>query len=99
MQGDWIISCVEYMQKNNLTRIEATPTAEKDWSKLVNDISSTQLWSQAKSWYMGANIPGKVVEAMNFSGGLKLYDRLCRESAEKGYEGFVLSAKKGTESV
>jgi hypothetical protein len=49
------------------------------------------LWSKAKSWYNGSNIPGKVVETLNFTGGLPLYINMCNESMEKGYDGFVFS--------
>ena len=84
------------MRTNNFTRVEATHAAEKAFVDKVHEIYATHLWSKAKSWYNGANIPGKVVESLNFTGGLPLYMQLCNESVEKGYEGFVFS-KLGSE--
>ncbi|KAF8517136.1 cyclohexanone monooxygenase [Hysterangium stoloniferum] len=96
LQGDWITNCIDYARANNLTHVEAKEDAQSQWVKIVGDIFQTQLFSKAKSWYTGANIPGKVVESMNFTGGLPLYDKHIREVAEKGYVGFVL--KSGNEA-
>lgn len=83
------------MHANNFTRVEATHAAEKVFVERVHEIYATHLWSRAKSWYNGANIPGKVVESLNFTGGLPLYMKLCNECAEKGYEGFTFSKLSG----
>jgi cyclohexanone monooxygenase len=40
---------------------------------------------------MGANIPGKPKEILNYPGGLPTYVQKFRESAEQNYEGFALS--------
>ena len=37
------------------------------------------LLGTANSWYMGANIPGKKIEMLNYLKGLAEYDRVCRE--------------------
>lgn len=71
------------------------------------DEASSRLFSSAKSWYMGANIPGKPVEILMYTGklfillaylcpkestgGAAKYTRICQEVADKGYEGFILS--------
>ncbi|KDR72764.1 hypothetical protein GALMADRAFT_765004 [Galerina marginata CBS 339.88] len=91
IQGDWIVDCISHMRAQGKTRIEPTQEAEDAWVERVNALYSTHLWSRAKSWYNGANVPGKPVQSLNFTGGVPLYERLCRESAEAGYEGFVLS--------
>ena len=39
---------------------------------------------------MGANIPGKHRQLLNYP-GLQEYLAFCRESAENGYAGFTLS--------
>lgn len=79
------------MRKNNLTHIEASQDAEDKWSRYVDDIFTTQLFSKAKSWYTGANIPGKTVQTLNFTGGVPMYIKETTEVADKGYEGFILS--------
>jgi cyclohexanone monooxygenase len=40
---------------------------------------------------MGANIPGKKREMLAYPGGLPMYMQKCKESADAGYTGFVLS--------
>ena len=40
---------------------------------------------------MGANIPGKVREALVYMGGVPTYYKSLKEEAEKGYPGFELS--------
>ncbi|KAF8074542.1 cyclohexanone monooxygenase [Lyophyllum atratum] len=98
IQGDWIIDCIKHMRAMGKTRIEPTQEAEDAWVKRVNEIYSTHLWDRAKSWYTGANVPGKRVETLNFTGGVPLYIRMCRESAAGGYTGFVISGDdSGTE--
>ncbi|KAG5637481.1 hypothetical protein H0H81_004404 [Sphagnurus paluster] len=90
-QCDWVVDCLMYMRTHKYTRIEATPEAEAAWVARIEEIASTGLWYRAKSWYFGANVPGKRVAALNFMGGLALYIQLCRECVEDGYAGFVLS--------
>ncbi|KAG5638888.1 hypothetical protein H0H81_008947 [Sphagnurus paluster] len=90
-QCDWIVDCLKYMRAHNYTRIEATPDAEAAWGARVEAIAKQGAWYRAKSWYTGANVPGKRVSILTFMGGLTLYSQLCRESAEDGYKGFILS--------
>ena len=91
LQGDLIIDLIKYVHEKGSTRIEADAQAEEAWAKQVHELVQHTLFPKAKSWYMGANIPGKKVEVLNYPGGLPMYLKLFRESAEKGYEGFILS--------
>ena len=92
-------ACIESMLTNQYTRIESTQKAEEEWRKLVLHIASQGLTYRAKSWWNGANIPGKPIEQLNFLGGIPLYHSLCQSNAEKGYEGFVLSGVGKTSKV
>ncbi|KAG6860032.1 hypothetical protein C0995_000252 [Termitomyces sp. Mi166 len=91
VQGDWIIDCLIYLRQHKYTRIDATREASEAWVQRVVDIFSQGLWAHTKSWYTGANVPGKRVEPLNFAGGLPLYLSLIRESARDGYAGFTLT--------
>ncbi|KAJ8522776.1 hypothetical protein ONZ45_g655 [Pleurotus djamor] len=62
--------------------------AEEDWNQTVDEYGSQGLWMKAKSWYNGANIPGKVVQHLNFAGGLAIYLQICKEIEDKGYQDF-----------
>ncbi|WP_322049410.1 NAD(P)/FAD-dependent oxidoreductase [Paraburkholderia sp. J67] len=90
-QGDVVIQLLDYLRANDYARIESTKGADEAWAEHVSDVASKTLFVQTNSWYMGANIPGKKREMLNYPGGLPLYLQKCDETAQKGYEGFVLS--------
>lgn len=90
LQGEWIIGCLEYLRQHGLTRIEANAPAEEAWRKHANEMAHMTLFPKANSWYMGANIPGKPRELLNYAGGLPLYLQKTGECAANGYEGFTL---------
>jgi cation diffusion facilitator CzcD-associated flavoprotein CzcO len=91
LQGDWVVECLEYLRRNGLSRIEATHEAENAWGSHVAELTAATLFPEAKSWYMGANVPGKKRELLAYPGGLPTYLQKCNEAAEKGYDGFVLA--------
>ncbi len=89
-QGEYMVECLTYLRERGLTRIEATPEAEEAWRNQCFELANSTLFPKADSWYMGANIPGKVRELLMYPGGLPLYLQELRESAAKGYAGYVL---------
>ncbi|KAF9502078.1 FAD dependent oxidoreductase family protein [Pleurotus eryngii] len=93
VQSDWVIHCIRYMRDHKLSRIHPKKEAEEEYTKLVNDIGDKGMWSKAKSWYTGANIPGKTVQHLSFSGGLNVYADMYRENEEKGFEGCEFSTR------
>ncbi|NLY63955.1 MAG: NAD(P)/FAD-dependent oxidoreductase [Alcaligenaceae bacterium] len=90
-QGDLLVELMNYLRDNNITRIEAQPEAQEEWRKLIANFWETTLFPRAKSWYAGANIPGKKVESLNFPLGLPTYISKFKESANQGYTDFALS--------
>jgi cation diffusion facilitator CzcD-associated flavoprotein CzcO len=90
-QGDWIARLLDHLRQGNSTRVEATVPAEEAWRAQVLELADATLFPRADSWYLGANIPGKPREMLAFAGGLPAYLAKCRESAERGYEGFSIS--------
>jgi cation diffusion facilitator CzcD-associated flavoprotein CzcO len=91
LQGDWIARLLDHLRQRNYMRVEATVSAEEAWRAQVLELADATLFPRADSWYLGANIPGKPREILAFAGGLPAYMAKCRESAERGYEGFALS--------
>jgi cyclohexanone monooxygenase len=79
------------MREANLQTIEATTEAEGAWVAHVNEVANATLYPLAKSWYTGANIPGKPRIFMPYVGGVGSYRKTCDEIAAKGYEGFALT--------
>ena len=83
---DWITDTIGHMHAKGLTRIEALPDAQADWVAHVKAVADSSLFPKADSWYMGANIPGKLrVFPIYIGDG---YRRKCEDVAAKGYEGF-----------
>jgi cyclohexanone monooxygenase len=89
---DWIAACIERMQKSGLVCIEPTAEAENAWVNTVHEVGHTTLYPMANSWYTGANIAGKVRMFTPYAGGVGTYRRICDGVAERGYEGFELTA-------
>ena len=91
LEGEWVVNCLVHLRDNGLTRIEATPEAEKEWHDHLEALASATTFPLANSWYMNANVPGKKRELLAYPGGLPTYLEKCRQSAENGYAGFALS--------
>jgi cyclohexanone monooxygenase len=89
--ADWIMDCIDHMQANGLTVIEAEPEAEDRWVEHVNEKANATLYPEANSWYLGANVPGKPRVFMPYTGGFANYDKICKEVVADGYRGFSLT--------
>ncbi|MBO0676672.1 NAD(P)/FAD-dependent oxidoreductase [Mycolicibacterium sp. S2-37] len=87
---NWIADCIRYLDDHGYAAIEATPQAVDDWGAELARRAEATLFSQANSWYMGANVPGKPRVFMLFIGGFGAYLDICAEVAEAGYKGFEL---------
>ena len=90
LQGDVVVNCLIWLRERGISRIEATPEAEENWNAHVEALASMTLFPKADSWYMGANVPGKPRQLLNYPGGLPLYLEKCQECADQGYSGFRL---------
>ncbi|KAI9699549.1 MAG: hypothetical protein M1820_007180 [Bogoriella megaspora] len=89
-QGDWIIDAIAKARQEGLTRIEPTKEAEEEWRRNVTDLSNKTLFPGTSSWYMGANVPGKPREQLNYAGGIPLYEKECRMALEN-WQGFAVA--------
>ncbi len=87
---DMIADCLALMQAKGHNRVEADPQAEADWAKHVDDLANTSLMAQAKSWYTGANIPGKPRVFMPYMGGAGEFRKICNKIISDGFTGFVM---------
>jgi len=90
-QGEWVIDFIDRLQCEKRTRVEATPEAEEKWSQMIDAITEQALFSHAKSWYMGANIPGKKIQMLMWPGGLPGYLDQVNASADSGYPEFTIA--------
>ncbi len=47
---DWVSNCVQYLDANNITRIEPTSKGVQEWTEHVHDISKGFLTNNVDSW-------------------------------------------------
>ena len=89
VQGEWVVDCLRYLRDHGLQRIEATGAAAEAWTRHIEALAQGTLLTRADSWYMGANIPGKHRQLLNYP-GVQDYMARCRQCAGDGYAGFEL---------
>ena len=91
--SQWIGACIDHLRRNALAKIEAEPDAQDEWVADVAEIAEggVRVHESCASWYLGANVPGKVRVYMPYAGGLDVYRRRCEEIAQSGYAGFALA--------
>ncbi|MCY4365249.1 MAG: NAD(P)/FAD-dependent oxidoreductase [Chloroflexi bacterium] len=87
---DWVTDCIRYVRENEYVRISPTLDAEDEWVNHVNEEGSKILRSQANSWYVGANIPGKARALLTSPDTAPIMRAKRADVAANGYEGFLL---------
>jgi hypothetical protein len=91
--GQWIGDCLDHLRQRGLRTIEASSEAQDEWVSHVAGIAEggVRVHESCTSWYLGANVPGKVRVYMPYAGGLNVYRDRCNEVASGGYAGFTLA--------
>ena len=87
---EWVTECIRYVRENEYVRISPTVEAEDEWVNHVNEEGSKILRSQADSWYVGANIPGKARALLTSPDTAPIMRAKRTDVAANGYEGFLL---------
>jgi cation diffusion facilitator CzcD-associated flavoprotein CzcO len=87
---DWVSEAICYVRENEFVRIAPTLQAEDDWVQHVNEGGAHILRSQADSWFVGANIPGKARVLLTAPDSAPVMRAKRNEVAANGYEGFLL---------
>jgi len=87
-QAEWVEEAMKQFQKDGIVRVDAKQEAEDEWCKRMNEEWDASLFPRAKSWYSGANIPGRKVEPLNWAGGMVKYVDALHKSLENGYQGW-----------
>ena len=87
---EWVTECIRYVRANEYVRISPTMEAEDEWVNHVNEAGSKILRTQANSWFVGANIPGKARALLTSPDTAPVMRAKRADVAAKGYEGFWL---------
>lgn len=90
IQADWIIKVIDHCEQGNAKYIVAKEEAQKEWTSTIHSMADKTLFPLADSWYMGANIPGKPREMLNFLGGIPKYLEILKKNVRNNYEGFTV---------
>ncbi|MEL6984316.1 MAG: cyclohexanone monooxygenase, partial [Actinomycetota bacterium] len=94
----WIESCIRHLDENDLGAIEATEAAEAAWDQEISDLANRTLYPRTRSWYTGANIPGKPRQFLAHPMGSRYFDRL-EEIAADGFEGFAFEPRQTADNL
>jgi cyclohexanone monooxygenase len=86
---DFIGQCLDAMLERASATIEPTADAQHAWIEHTAAIAAPTVYPLAKSWYTGANVPGKPRVFMAYIGGVPGYRRICQAIARDGYPGFA----------
>ena len=87
---DWVTECIRNVRDRGHTRICATPDAEEEWVQHVAEGGAKILRTQANSWFVGANIPGKARVLLTAPDSAPAMRAKRAEVANNGYEGFAI---------
>ncbi|WP_110472480.1 flavin-containing monooxygenase [Williamsia limnetica] len=92
---DFITDCIEFANRKGHDIIEAADAAEDSWVRHVAEKASESLISTSTtSWYRGANIPGKPLVVLPYTGGVGTFREICERIARNDFEGFLFGAAK-----
>jgi cyclohexanone monooxygenase len=100
--AEWIGQAMTHMRDQGHTRMEATPEAVAEYNRQVEVFFNATVFpagAKIRSWFVGANTPGKSLGvALNF-GGYPNYIQQVRREAERGYRGYRFSTIQGTPAL
>ena len=90
-QGAIVVDLLTHIRDNGYERFENTRESEQRWTEHLDTIFAASMFPKAKSWYWGANVPGKPAQMLNYCGGLQSYFDQWDEDKAAGYAGYSLS--------
>lgn len=89
VQGDWVAEFLIWLREHGISRFEPELAASAEWTAHAAELGAMTLFPEARSWYMGDNIPGKPRQLLNYP-SLIGYASICDAVAAEGYRGFHL---------
>ena len=90
---EWVTDALTHLRASGRQRMEATESAEAEWTEHVYAVANLTLLPTADSWFMGVNrnLPEKKRTFLAYAGGAPLYRARCDAVAAAGYEGFTIA--------
>jgi len=90
---DFVTALLAHMRERGLTRVEATASAEAEWTSHVHDVASYFLFARQDSWMTGVNknLANRSHRSVHvYAGGAPRYREICDDVATNGWRGFEL---------
>ena len=87
---EWVSECVAHVRDNGYHCIQPTQGAEENWTQHMIEGGQNILRTQADSWFVGANIPGKARFLLTAPDSAPAMRARRAEVVANGYEGFNL---------
>ena len=87
---EWVSECIGYVRDQGYARIAPTQDAEDEWTQHIIEGGAKILRTQADSWFVGANIPGKARFLLTAPDSAPMMRAKRAEVVANGYEGFHL---------
>ena len=87
---EWVSECVAHVRDNGFHCIQPTQGAEENWTQHMIEGGQNILRTQADSWFVGANIPGKARFLLTAPDSAPAMRARRAEVVANGYEGFNL---------
>jgi cation diffusion facilitator CzcD-associated flavoprotein CzcO len=92
-QVDFVTEVLVYVRDHGFDVVEVDPAAEERWTEMIDKAAKAPPSFGEKSYYFGANIPGKPRRyLLNAGGRLKLFKEIARVR-ESDYKAFTLSRR------
>ncbi|WP_068071928.1 flavin-containing monooxygenase [Novosphingobium lentum] len=96
---DWIGRIITKARAEGAEAIEVRPDAVDGWVQLMQELLDSTLLGAAtelKSWFMGANIPGKAHAPLHYFGGAAGYFDELKASRDADFGEFVFEHARST---
>ncbi|WP_047221971.1 flavin-containing monooxygenase [Protofrankia coriariae] len=93
--AEWIGEAISYTREHGHTRIEPTAQAVTAYNEQCETFFNATVFpagEKIRSWFVGANIPGKPHGVALYFGGYPNYIREVRQEAEEGFTHYRFSA-------
>nr|MBP7912202.1 NAD(P)/FAD-dependent oxidoreductase [Pseudomonadales bacterium] len=88
-QIDFIFDSIDWLERNGRPRLQPRQASQVSWREQTLHYAQRRPGAlTTKSWYSGANIPGKPRVFMVYCGGFKRYDDICKAELRDGFPGY-----------
>lgn len=90
-QIDFIFDSIDWLDRNGQLRLHPKEESQQFWQQETLRYAERRPGAlTTKSWYSGANVPGKPRVFMIYCGGFRKYDEICQAELKDGFSGYEL---------